>query len=132
MVSSQPCSLLNISCPGGDPPLVLTFAALSDSSAYHTPFLSCTPIHTALILAQAPFQELEQWKSKPQSGCASWLDRLWGMLTSSHPRAAVPLLSVVLLQVAGTEAQERALHVFTECRPTHRQHELTLVHVCQA
>lgn len=57
----------------------------------------------------------------------------WGgrrdTLTSSHPRAAVPLLSVVLLQVAGTEAQERALHVFTECRPTHRQHELTLVHV---
>ena len=54
------------------------------------------------------------------------------MLTSSNPRAAVPLLSVVLLQVAGAEAQKGALHILTERRPTHGQHELTLIHVCQA
>lgn len=52
-------------------------------------------------------------------------------LTSSPPRAAVPLLGIVLLQVTGTEAQEGALHILTERGPTHRQHKLTLVHVCQ-
>ena len=52
-------------------------------------------------------------------------------LTSSPPWAAVPLLGIVLLQVTGTEAQEGALHVLTERGPTHRQHKLTLVHICQ-
>lgn len=57
----------------------------------------------------------------------------WGMgLTSSQPWAAVPLLSIIFLQVVGAEAQEGALHVLAERRPAHRQHELTLVHICQA
>lgn len=54
------------------------------------------------------------------------------MLTCGPPWAAVPLLSIVLLQVTGAQAQEGALHVLTECCPAHGQHELTLVHVCQA
>lgn len=53
-------------------------------------------------------------------------------LTSSHPRTAVSFFCVILLKVAGAKAQEGALHVLTERVPTHRQHELTLIHICRA
>lgn len=42
-----------------------------------------------------------------------------GVLTSTSPRTTASLLSIVFLQVTGTEAQEGALHVLTERRPTH-------------
>lgn len=77
------------------------------------------------ILPRVAFHADGAWRVVPWQG-------LRDALTSSHTRAAVPLLSVIFLQVAGTEAQEGALHVLTERRPTHCQHELTLVHVCQA
>lgn len=53
-------------------------------------------------------------------------------LTSSHPRTAVSFFCVILLKVTGAKAQEGAFHILTECIPTHCQHELTLVHICQA
>lgn len=53
-------------------------------------------------------------------------------LTSSHPRTAMSFFCVILLKVTGTKAQEGAFHVLTERSPTHCQHELTLVHICQA
>lgn len=54
---------------------------------------------------------------------------LWDSLSSSHPRTAVSFFCVILLKVAGAKAQEGALHVLTERVPTHRQHELTLIHI---
>lgn len=52
-------------------------------------------------------------------------------LTSSHPRTAVSFFCIILLKVTGTKAQEGAFHVLAERIPTHCQHELTLVHICQ-
>lgn len=33
--------------------------------------------------------------------------------------------------VAGAKAQEGFLHIFTMCSPTHRDHQLTLIHICK-
>lgn len=52
-------------------------------------------------------------------------------LTSSHPRTAVSFFCIIFLKVTGTKAQEGAFHVLAERIPTHSQHELTLVHICQ-
>lgn len=54
------------------------------------------------------------------------------LLTHGCSGLALPCLCVILLVVAGAEAEEGSLHILAERSPAHGDHQLTLIHICKA
>lgn len=109
------------------PSQVPTFRLLS------SPQTKACPCLRGLVQPWQPLSFISPQPGLPRS-CSSCHPRFCPscLLTHGCSGLALPCLCVILLVVAGAEAQEGSLHVLAKRSPAHSDHQLTFVHICKA